>query len=110
MISMSFARFSHSDVYVYEHYQGFIECCACLLEQDEEGNHWVSVELATPRKAIEHLEKHKESGHNIDTAIEQIEARYDDLDASIEKYETDSEKLDRIRTKIQANFREQDGE
>lgn len=105
---MSFARFSSSNVYVYEHYQGFIECCGCWLLSGKEFEDWSSVELATPREAIEHLEKHKQAGHNIATSIEQIKERYDDLDAPIEKNETDPYVLARLRENLRKSYEAQD--
>ena len=80
---MSFERFSSSDVYVFEHVGGFIECCGCWLMADND--EW-SVKLATPREALEHLDIHEAVGHDIGGARRRIEKEYEDLDAPIEPY------------------------
>lgn len=83
---MSYARFGWegSDVYVYEHFAGFIECCGCWF-QDWDGEDFP--QLKTAREALEHLEKHVEAGHCVpDKTFERIRAEYPDLDAPIEPY------------------------
>lgn len=57
---MSYARFgADSDVYMYHHVGGFIDCCACSLN---EGKRTL---LNTRSEAISHLIKHKEAGHMV---------------------------------------------
>lgn len=52
---MSYARWGeHSNVYVFAHYLGFVECCACLLGEPEHQ----SVESIT-----NHMQEHVEAGH-----------------------------------------------
>ncbi len=80
---MSFERFSSSDVYIYEHVGGFIECCGCLFSD------WDSEpfpQLKTPREALAHLDKHEGAGHDIGGARRRIEKEYENLDALIEPY------------------------
>lgn len=80
---MSFSRFGESDVYVFEHVAGFIECCACIMADED----WVSVELSTPRAALKHLDEHEALGHDVKLARENIIAEYPDLDIVIQPYE-----------------------
>jgi hypothetical protein len=80
---MSFERFSSSDVYIFEHVNGFIECCGCwLADWDTEG----FPQLKTPREALAHLDRHEEVGHDIGGARRRIEKEYPDLDIEIEPY------------------------
>ena len=81
---MSFERFSSSDVYIFEHVGGFIQCCGCWLGGDDEGG-WF-IELKTPREALNHLDRHEAVGHDIGGARRRIEKEYEDLDAPIEPY------------------------
>jgi hypothetical protein len=89
---MSFERFSSSDVYIFEHVGGFIQCCGCWLDGgnfglsvEENENSW-SVDLKTPREALAHLDRHEKAGHDIGGARRRIEKKYEDLDAPIEPY------------------------
>ena len=91
---MSFARFSHSDVYVYEHVGGFIECCACNLSESTED--WYA-QFKTPRDAIAHLKQHKKAGHDIGGAIKKIKKAYADLDTAIEPYVRSEEEKEQVR-------------
>ena len=57
---MSYARWGEdSDVYMYHHVNGFIECCGCDLE----GGY--SVVLQTRTDAVKHLMKHKKEEHKV---------------------------------------------
>jgi hypothetical protein len=80
---VSFERFMSSDVYIFEHVSGFIQCCGCWLDGDEKN--W-SVDLPTPREALAHLDRHEAAGHDIGGARRRIEKEYEDLDAPIEPY------------------------
>ena len=82
---MSFERFSSSDVYIFEHVGGFIECCGCWLSGSEDEDSWL-LKLNTPREALAHLDRHEEAGHDIGGARRRIEKEYEDLDAPIEPY------------------------
>lgn len=80
---MSFERFSSSDVYIFEHVGGFIECCGCwLVDWDTEP----FPQLKTPRKALAHLDVHEKAGHDIGRARESIEKEYPNLDIEIQPY------------------------
>lgn len=62
---MSYARFGWdgSDVYVFEHVGGFIQCCGCLLTEPEDGEDFGFANFKTPREALAHLEEHVSAGH-----------------------------------------------
>lgn len=97
---MSFARFWDTDIYMFEHVGGFIQCCGCWFSGD-----WVNEsvdfpEFKTPREALAHLDVHENAGHDIGRARERIIAEYPDLDITIEPYKQDPEVLERIRQKI----------
>ncbi len=85
---MSFERFSSSDIYIYDHVGGFIECCGCSLAKDEDGGvfGFGFTRLETPREALAHLDAHEEAGDDIGGARRRIEKGYEDLDAPIEPY------------------------
>lgn len=107
---MSFERFSSSDVYIFEHVGGFIQCCGCWLDGgnfglsvEENEDSWF-VDLKTPREALAHLDRHEEAGHDIGGARRRIEKEYEDLDAPIEPYVTPPEVEERRRKKMQELF------
>ena len=83
---MSFERFSSSDVYIYEHVSGFIECCGCSLIEPEHGKIFGFAHLKTPREALAHLDLHEDRDDDIGGARRRIEKEYEDLDAPIEPY------------------------
>lgn len=68
---MSYARFGWdgSDVYVYMHVAGHLECCGCIL-----GDEW---SFHSTQAMIDHLAEHRAAGHNIPVGIED-ELRADD--------------------------------
>jgi hypothetical protein len=77
---MSYARFDdYSDVYMYHHYQGFIECCGCWISDDiPEGYEDVPASrLNTPRRAIMHLMEHISRGYKVsDETFDRIYDEY----------------------------------
>lgn len=107
---MSFERFSSSDVYIFEHAGGFIQCCGCWLHDEslglsieEDDDSWL-VELKTPREALAHLDEHEAAGHDIGGARGRIEKEYEDLNAPIEPYVTPPEVRERQRKRMQEIF------
>ena len=82
---MSFERFSSSDVYMFPHVGGGIECCACFLSLEDEP----FPNFKTPREALAHLDRHLEAGYNIGRAKESILEDYKNLDEVIEPYQKD---------------------
>lgn len=88
---MSFERFSSSDVYIYEHVAGYIECCGCVLATAEEGEIFAFTHLNTPREALAHLDAHEAAGDDIGGARRRIEKEYANLDAPIIPFFEDKE-------------------
>jgi hypothetical protein len=86
---MSFERFGSSDVYIYEHVSGFIECCGCWLVDSKDDQIFGFAHLKTPREALAHLDLHEGRGDDIGGARRRIEKEYEDLDAPIEPYVRD---------------------
>ncbi len=64
---MSYCRFHRdwpgipdSDVYVYEHVDGWFECCMCRLREAND-DHCAD----TPGQMVEHLLEHRRAGHAV---------------------------------------------
>ena len=83
---MSFERFLSSDVYIFEHAGGFIQCCGCNIAKPGEGEIFGFAEMSTPRLALEHLDLHEAAGDDIGGARRRIEKEYPDLDVEIKPY------------------------
>ena len=83
---MSFERFLSSDVYVFEHVGGWIECCACTFG-DYESEEMFFFQASTPREMISHLKRHEKAGDDTGNAIPNIMQEYEDLDTIIQPYE-----------------------
>jgi hypothetical protein len=83
---MSFERFSTSDIYMYEHVGGFIECCGCWFSGDWFEREVYFPQFKTPREALAHLDTHEKAGHDIGHARVRIEKDYPDLDIQIQPY------------------------
>lgn len=68
---MSYARWgSESDVYVYAHYLGYVQCCGCLLGESDPDNVWnKSVNLGSREEVVAHMMEHVEVGHTIPTDL-----------------------------------------
>ncbi len=98
---MSYARFGWdgSDVYVFEHTGGGIECCGCCLTDPAEDTWFGSMNFKTPREALAHLEEHVAAGHCVpsDTFNRMREEYKDSMDTVIEAYETPPEVRERQR-------------
>jgi hypothetical protein len=91
---MSYARFGweDSDVYVYEHVGGYIECCGCSMAPPEEDDYFEVTRLNTAREALDHLEKHVKFGDGVPmSAFRGILADHPNLDAQIKKYVASAE-------------------
>ena len=102
---MSFERFGSSDVYIYEHVGGFIECCGCSLVELSEDEVFGSVQLKTPRAALSHLDDHESEGDDIGGARRRIEKEYENLDAPIEPYVQTEEEVERRRERLISLFK-----
>jgi hypothetical protein len=101
---MSYARFGWdgSDVYVFEHAGGFIQCCGCLLTEPEDGEDLGFANFKTPREALAHLEKHVSAGNCVpERTFERMREEYkDSMDTQIEPYVTPPEVEARRREKM----------
>lgn len=96
---MSYARMGgDSDVYIFEHAGGYIQCCGCILTKPEEYE-WVGfANLATAREALTHLDLHVAHGDLVpQRAFDRIREEYPNLDALIEPYVPSPEVRDRAR-------------
>ena len=65
---MSLCRFGErgSDVYVFYHVEGGIECCGCRLETGFAGN---SFRAQDEQEMISHLLEHKAKGHCVPPSV-----------------------------------------
>lgn len=102
---MSFERFGSSDIYIYEHVGGFIECCGCVLADVEENEFFGFTHLKTPREALAHLDAHEAAGDDIGGARRRIEKEYEDLDAPIEPFVRSEEDEKRQRERLREVFK-----
>lgn len=102
---MSFSRFLSSDVYIFEHAGGYIQCCGCWLSELEDGEIFGSTNLKTPREALEHLDAHEAAGYDIGGARRRIEKHYEgNLDKEIEPYVTPPEVRERQLARMREIF------
>lgn len=99
---VSFERFSSSDVYIYEHVGGFIECCGCWFVEWDSGEPFP--QFKTPRLALQHLDLHERMGHNIGQARVSIEKEYPNLDIEIEPYVPDPEVAEARQARLKEIF------
>jgi hypothetical protein len=65
---MSYARFGWdgSDVYVFAHVGGFLECCMCFLDDHQDEG---SFQAGDTQSMVDHLKKHEASGHTVPESI-----------------------------------------
>jgi hypothetical protein len=99
---MSFARFSDSsDVYIFEHVSGYIQCCGCSIAKPKDDNEifgFAFANLKTPREALLHLDKHIDVGDKVPTwTFQLIRDEYPDLDVAIEPYVQSEEEKERTQ-------------
>jgi hypothetical protein len=97
---MSFERFLSSDVYIFEHVGGYIQCCGCNLTKPDTDEIFGFANLITPRLALEHLDLHEAAGDDIGAARVRIEKEYQDLDITIEPYKRDPADSERLKARI----------
>lgn len=64
---MAYTRFSNSDIYIYPHIDGYIECCACWLNEnkDEYSLFLDNVKIYDDLELARHLKKHAAQGHEM---------------------------------------------
>ena len=76
---MSYARFSHeSDVYVFAHYQGFVQCCGCMISDV-----W---DYYTVEEVVEHMRDHVLMGYKVPKRLLDP-ATYDEKDFEPREYD-----------------------
>lgn len=83
---MSYARNNgvDSDVYVYSHYAGFIECCGCSLTEADEWEDVGFFKAESAFEALKHLEQHVSMGDRVpESAFVRIREEHKDLMAKI---------------------------
>lgn len=97
---MSFERFSTSDVYIFEHVGGFIECCGCRFSGDWFKGDPKFPQFKTPREALIHLDKHEAAGDDIGMARVNIDREYPNLDIEIQPYVPDPEEVEARRARL----------
>lgn len=115
---MSYARFDdYNDVYMYHHYQGFIECCGCWIS-DEIPEGYVDIpapRFKTPRRAIRHLMEHISKGYKVsEITFDRIYGEYAEcMDEPLEPFiETADQaarqkaRLDKLRAAWKAQMEE----
>lgn len=67
---MSYARWgAGSDVYVFAHYLGWVECCGCSLSYSDVHEEFDSIHLHSREEVVEHMAEHQQAGHNIPTHL-----------------------------------------
>jgi len=64
---MAYSRFSNSDVYIYPHIDGYIECCACWLNENKEeySLFLANVQIDNDLDLARHLKAHAKQGHDM---------------------------------------------
>ena len=64
---MAYSRFSNSDIYIYSHVGGWIECAACWLNEgsDEYSLFSMSEEIHDDVHLMAHVREHIKAGHDI---------------------------------------------
>jgi hypothetical protein len=82
---MAYTRFYDSDLYIYPHVAGYIECCACILNepQDEYSLFSASLAIYNDEDLAEHINLHLSVGHNMPINLLQEILQDDDRYGSI---------------------------
>ena len=71
---MSYARFSHSDIYMFMNGIGELECLGCLLAPPNIMHHspsGVSFRTKSTLVMIKHIQEHRDAGHDVPDGIEE---------------------------------------
>ncbi len=69
---MAYSRFFESDIYIYPHVEGYIECCACWLnEKLEDTLFGLSSKITDDSQLIKHISDHRLAGHNVPDGLEE---------------------------------------
>lgn len=109
---MSYARFSDdSDVYIFEHANGFIQCCGCLITEAEPPEWAGFYNAQTAREMIHHIYQHMSIGHKVpDRCLERINKEHPDLDAKIPPYVPDPAQQERVRQRMAELMKKENNE
>ena len=68
---MAYSRFYDSDIYIYPHVSGHIECAGCFLNiPTDEYNLFKSEHILDDETLLIHILQHRISGHNIPEGLE----------------------------------------
>jgi hypothetical protein len=68
---MAYSRFSNSDIYIYPHVDGHIECAGCFLNiPTDEYTLFKSEHIHDDETLLMHIVRHRISGHNIPDDLE----------------------------------------
>jgi len=68
---MAYARFYDSDIYIYPHVDGHIECAGCFLNiSPDEDTIFKSEHILDDETLLMHILQHRISGHNIPEGLE----------------------------------------
>jgi len=68
---MAYSRFTNSDIYIYSHVEGYIECSACILNepQDEYSLFSMSEQIHDDGHLILHIRSHIKAGHDLPVGL-----------------------------------------
>ena len=69
---MAYSRFTDSDIYIYPHVSGHIECQACFLNEptDEYTLLSMSEYIRDDETLLMHILRHRIAGHNVPEGLE----------------------------------------
>ena len=68
---MAYSRFYDSDIYIYPHVDGHIECAGCFLNiSPDEDSIFKSECIHDDETLLMHIVRHRISGHNIPEDLE----------------------------------------
>ena len=68
---MAYSRFYDSDIYIYPHVDGHIECAGCFLNiSPDEDTIFKSEHIHDDETLLMHILQHRISGHNIPDDLE----------------------------------------
>ena len=68
---MAYSRFYDSDIYIYPHVEGHIECAGCFLNiSPDEDTIFKSEHILDDETLLIHILQHRISGHNIPEGLE----------------------------------------
>ena len=69
---MAYSRFTDSDIYIYPHVDGHIECAGCFLNiPTDEYTLFKSECILDDETLLMHILQHRISGHNIPEGLEE---------------------------------------